>query len=152
MRWGLLCVGRLRSPPLAAAIETYVKRLTGAAPLEVMEVKEGAARGRSASEAEGERLLARLADRDHLVALDPAGALYDTEALARRLAAWRQEVAGRLWFAIGGADGLSQAVIARAEERLSLSPLTLPHELARLVLAEQLYRCHTLLTGHPYHH
>jgi len=152
MRWGLLCVGRLRSPPLAAAIETYVKRLAGAAPLEVLEVKEGAARGRSASEAEGERLLARLADRDQLVALDPAGTLYDTEAFARRLAAWRQEVAGRLWFAIGGADGLSQALIARAEERLSLSPLTLPHELARLVLAEQLYRCHTLLTGHPYHH
>jgi 23S rRNA (pseudouridine1915-N3)-methyltransferase len=152
MRWGLLCVGRLRSPPLAAAIETYVKRLAGTAPLEVVEVKEGAGKGRSASESEGERLLARLGDRDHLVALDPAGRLYDTAALAGRLSAWRHGVAGRLWFCVGGAGGLSQAVFARADERLSLSPLTLSHELARLVLAEQLYRCHTLLTGHPYHH
>jgi 23S rRNA (pseudouridine1915-N3)-methyltransferase len=152
MRWGLLCVGRLRSPPLAAAIETYVQRLAGPAPLEVVEVKEGAGKGKGAREAEGERLLARLGDRDHLVALDPTGRLYDTESLAARLSTWRHEVAGRLWLCIGGADGLGAEVIARADERLSLSPLTLSHELARLVLAEQLYRCHTLLTGHPYHH
>ena len=152
MRWGLLCVGRLRSASMAEALEVYRKRLASTAPLDMLEVKEAAAKGREVVDAEGQRLLARLGDRDPLVALDSTGTLYDTVALAGRLAAWRQTVAGRLWFCIGGADGLSREVVTRADECLSLSRLTLPHELARLVLAEQLYRCHTLLTGHPYHH
>ena len=152
MRWGLLCVGRLRAPGLAEAIGPYLTRLAGSAPLEVVEVRAGAAHGCGAMEAEGERLLARVGARDRLVALDVGGRRDDTEGLARRLASWRASVAGRLWLAIGGADGLAEAVVARADERLSLSPLTLPHELARLVVVEQLYRCHCLLTGHPYHH
>jgi 23S rRNA (pseudouridine1915-N3)-methyltransferase len=152
VRWGVLCVGKLRSASLAAATAVYVKRLAPSAPLEIVEVKEGAVRGVTAAEAEGQRLVARVGQRDRLVALDVTGSAYDTEALARRLAAWRQDVPGRLWFCIGGADGLDPRVLARADERLSLSPLTLPHELARLVLVEQLYRCHALLTGHPYHH
>jgi len=152
MRWGLLCVGRLRAPGLAEAIAPYLTRLSGSAPLEVVEVRAGAAHGRSAMDAEGERLLARVGARDRLVALDVGGRRDDTDALARRVAAWRASVAGRLWLAIGGADGLAPAVVARTDERLSLSPLTLPHELARLVVVEQLYRCHCLLTGHPYHH
>jgi 23S rRNA (pseudouridine1915-N3)-methyltransferase len=152
VRWGVLCVGKLRSASLAAATAVYLKRLAAAAPLEIVEVKEGGGRGVPAAEAEGQRLVARIAERDRLVALEPTGSGYDTEALARRLAEWRREVPGRLWFCIGGADGLGAAVLARADERLSLSPLTLPHELARLVLVEQLYRCHALLTGHPYHH
>jgi 23S rRNA (pseudouridine1915-N3)-methyltransferase len=152
VRWGLLCVGKVRSTSLATATAVYLKRLAGAAPLEIVEVKEGGGRGVSAIEAEGQRLVARLGVRDRMVALDSTGSTYDTEGLARRLAAWRREVPGRLWFCIGGADGLDGAVLARADERLSLSPLTLPHELARLVLVEQLYRCHALLTGHPYHH
>ncbi|NCO57991.1 MAG: 23S rRNA (pseudouridine(1915)-N(3))-methyltransferase RlmH [Nitrospirae bacterium CG18_big_fil_WC_8_21_14_2_50_70_55] len=152
MRWGVLCVGRLRAPGLEEAIAPYLARLAGSAPLEVVEVRAGAAHGRSSVEAEGERLLARLSERDRLVALDVGGERYTTAALARRVAGWRESVAGRLWLAIGGADGLAPAVVARADERLSLSPLTLPHELARLVVVEQLYRCHCVLTGHPYHH
>ncbi len=152
MRWGLLCVGRVRAPGLAAAIAPYLTRLAASAPLEVVEVRAGAAHGRGAVEAEGERLLARVGGRDRLVALEVEGRRYTTEALARQVASWRASVAGRLWLAIGGADGLAPAVAARADERLSLSPLTLPHELARLVVVEQLYRCHCLLTGHPYHH
>ncbi len=152
MRWGLLCVGRLRAPGLSEAIAPYLARLQGGAPLEVVEVRAGAAGGKSAIEAEGERLLARVGRRDHLVALEVGGSSCDTESLARRLASWRGSVAGRLWLAIGGADGLAPSLLARADERLSLSPLTLPHELARLLLVEQLYRCHCLLTGHPYHH
>jgi 23S rRNA (pseudouridine1915-N3)-methyltransferase len=152
VRWGLLCVGKLRSAPIAAATASYLKRLVATAPLEIVEVKEGGGRGVLAAESEGQRLVARVGERDRLVALDSTGSRYDTETLARRLVAWREEVPGRLWFCIGGADGLGAAVDSRADERLSLSPLTLPHELARLVLVEQLYRCHTLLTGHPYHH
>ncbi len=152
MRWGLLCVGRLRGPGMAAAVEEYRRRLARTAPLEVVEVRAGAGGGREAVAAEGERLLARVGPRDRLVALDPAGELLDTPGLARRLARWRATVAGRLWLAVGGAHGLAPEVLARSEERLALSPLTLPHELARLVLVEQLYRCHCLLTGHPYPH
>lgn len=152
MRWGLLCVGRLRTPGVAEAIAPYLTRLASGAPLEVVEVRAGAAHGRGAMEAEGELLLARVGNRDRLVALEVAGRRYTTEALAEQVASWRASVAGRLWLAIGGADGLAPAVVARADERLSLSPFTLPHELARLVVVEQLYRCHCLLTGHPYHH
>lgn len=152
MRWGLLCVGRLRAPGLEEAVASYLVRLTGSVGLEVVEVRAGAAHGRTAVEAEGERLLARLGERDRLVALDAGGVGYTTEGLARQVAMWRASVAGRLWLAIGGSDGLAEAVVARADERLSLSPLTLPHELARLVAVEQLYRCHCVLTGHPYHH
>lgn len=99
---------------------------------------------------ERERLLAALGPRDRVVSLCLEGERWTTEALAGKLAAWRQ--AGRdVAFLIGGPDGLDPLCLERSEHRWSLSPLTLPHALVRVIVAEQLYRAWSLLSGHPYH-
>lgn len=95
-------------------------------------------------------MLAALGPRDHVVALDERGTAWSTRTLAKHLAAW--EMGGRdVTLLIGGADGLAPACLERAGEHWSLSPLTLPHALARVLVAEQLYRAWSLNTGHPYH-
>lgn len=99
---------------------------------------------------EGERMLARLRGDPHVVALAADGRALDTPALARRLRAVRD--GGRnLSVLVGGPDGLDRACLERARERWSLSALTLPHPLVRIIIAEQLYRAVSLLSGHPYH-
>jgi 23S rRNA (pseudouridine1915-N3)-methyltransferase len=99
---------------------------------------------------EGEAILAQVPRDDCLVALDVTGKRMSTETLAQRLASLRDE--GRhLTLMVGGPDGLSQACLGKAAERWSLSDLTLPHPLVRIVVAEQLYRTWSILTGHPYH-
>jgi 23S rRNA (pseudouridine1915-N3)-methyltransferase len=117
------------------------------------EVRAESARGLTPDlvrEREGERLLARVPAGAQLVACDPNGDGVSSE----RFAAWLGEARDRaqdLAFVIGGAFGLSGAVLAKASRRLLLAPWTLPHELARLVLAEQLYRAGTIHRGEPYH-
>jgi 23S rRNA (pseudouridine1915-N3)-methyltransferase len=101
-------------------------------------------------DAEGERLLGALQPRDQVIALDVRGDSWDTPRLAQQLDGWMQAGAD-VAFLIGGADGLSAACLARAQQRWSLSMLTFPHMLVRVVLAEQLYRAWSLLSGHPYH-
>ena len=99
---------------------------------------------------EGAAILAALPRDIHVVALDGRGKAWSSEDLAAQLAKWR--MSGRdLAFLIGGPDGHAPDVLARADQSWSLGPLTLPHMLVRLVLAEQLYRATTLLSGHPYH-
>ena len=95
-------------------------------------------------------MLKAITPGDRVVALDVTGRSLDTEALSRRLAGWLQD--GRdVVLTVGGPDGLAPPVVDRAEWRWSLSPLTLPHGLVRVVLAEQLYRAWTVTVGHPYH-
>jgi 23S rRNA (pseudouridine1915-N3)-methyltransferase len=99
---------------------------------------------------EGAAILAALPRDTHVIALDGGGKTWSSEELADQLARWR--MSGRdLAFLIGGPDGHAPEVLARAEQRWSLGPLTLPHMLVRLVVAEQLYRAATMLAGHPYH-
>ena len=101
-------------------------------------------------EREGKQMLACISDRAHVVALEVKGEAWDTPRLATQLSMWRDE--GRdVCLLIGGPDGLAPACIARAKQQWSLSPLTLPHGLVRVVVAEQLYRAFTILQGHPYH-
>lgn len=103
-----------------------------------------------ATQAEGEKLLAKLGDAERVVLLDERGKQVGSEALAARLADWQGD--GRdLCFVIGGPDGVSDACRQRADFTWSLSQLTLPHGLARVLFVEQLYRAWSLLTGHPYH-
>jgi 23S rRNA (pseudouridine1915-N3)-methyltransferase len=105
---------------------------------------------RRAIETEGERILAAVPAGCALIALDERGTAITTPELARRLARWRQN--GRnIAFLIGGADGLAESVKKSSDAVWSLSPLTLPHGLARVVLAEQLYRAGSILHNHPYH-
>jgi 23S rRNA (pseudouridine1915-N3)-methyltransferase len=100
---------------------------------------------------EAELILGALPPGACLVALDERGAEWSSRAFADRLAGWRDRGIGELAFAVGGAEGLDQAVLDRAETVLSLGPMTWPHFLARSLLLEQLYRAQQIRAGHPYH-
>jgi len=170
MRIQLLSVGRRMPTWVNEGFNEYAKRLPPSCALSLVEI-EPAARGkgrgrghgkagqraqRSAAERdrllaeEGERLLKATPSAALAIALDVDGRAWSTEALAAELAAWL--AGGRdLALLVGGPDGLSRDCLARAEQRWSLSPLTFPHPLVRVILAEQLYRAWSLLQGHPYH-
>jgi len=151
-RLQLACVGRLR-PPHDGPGRLYQERVDRMAGLRVDEVaaepiQRGEARARVA---EADRLRARLLPRALRVALDPAGtAPASSEAFARWLA--RRMDDRPVAFVVGGALGIDGALVAECDERLSLGPLTMPHQLARVVLAEQLYRALCISSGHPYPH
>ena len=137
MRITVLSVGRLR-PPFSDDVEHYRRLLARLCRLELIEVRED------------EQVARRVPERAHVVLLDAGGRARDSEGFARWLEERRQS--GRdLCLVIGGAYGHG-AELARVDERISLGPLTLPHQLARVVLLEQLYRAHKILAGEPYHH
>lgn len=100
---------------------------------------------------EGERLIAAVPTGARVVALDERGKSLDSPAFAALLKRWQDEGVGDLAFVIGGAEGLSGALLARADLTLSFGPMTWPHLLVRVLLAEQLYRAQCILDGHPYH-
>ena len=104
----------------------------------------------AAKQAEGEKILARLKPSEHVVVLDERGTQFTSKILADKLDSW-QTVGEDIVFVIGGPDGVSQSVRSRANTCWSLSRLTLPHGLARVLFAEQIYRAWSLSTGHPYH-
>jgi len=139
---------------IQAGFHEYVRRMPPDIRVELVELKpEERGSGRSAERAkaaEGKRLLAALPPGAELVALDERGASVSTQGLSVMLAGWMREATVPA-FAIGGADGLSEAVKERAAKLVSLSALTLPHGLVRVVLAEQLYRAWSILARHPYH-
>lgn len=153
MQVALIVVGRAR-PPLAGAIAEYETRAARYWPLAVHEVREEPARGGSSPDVvrrrEGQRLLERVPPAAHVVVCDERGVRFTSE----HFAAWlgdRRDRAQDVAFVVGGAFGVDAELRARAGTVLGLAPWTLPHELARLVLAEQLYRAGTLLRGEPYH-
>lgn len=152
MRIRIVAVGRDRSGLYVPAVEEYARRIARHVRFEVVEVPEARRHAGTprARDEEGEALLARLGPRERLVALDERGVEETSLAFARRVERW---LAAGLDVAlvVGGADGLSEAVRERAAETLALSRMTLAHRLARLVLAEQLYRAITILRGEPYH-
>ena len=153
MRVRILAVGKARPDWVREASASYLSRLKHYGRFELVEVRASKIRNghaRDAAGKEGERLLAALEPRERLIALDERGRAVSSEELARRLEEWQLE--GRpVALAIGGAQGLDRSVLDRSEARLSLSRLTLPHQLARVVLAEQLYRACSMLRGEPYH-
>ena len=154
MRLTVTVVGKPRHRSLGAAIEDYEARAARYWALDVHEVKEEPARGGVAEaivrQREGDRLRARIPSGTRLVACVAGGDSYTSEEFAGWLA--RERDADRsIAFAIGGAYGLAPDVLDAATATLSLAPWTLPHELARLVLAEQLYRAGSILRGEPYH-
>jgi 23S rRNA (pseudouridine1915-N3)-methyltransferase len=137
-----------------AGFAAYAKRMPRDLPLELVEIKpEPRTTGKTVEAmmaAEAKRIEAALPPRCRRIALDERGDAPDTRALAERLGGWQAE-GDDVAFLIGGPDGLDPALKAGARERLRLSALTLPHGLARVVLAEALYRAHSLRAGHPYH-
>lgn len=153
MKVQVAVVGKPRDAALAAAIREYEGRAARYWPLEVVEVREASGKGATPDlvrRREGERLLERIPGSARLVLCDPGGESLDSGAFARLLQDQRER-AQDLTFVIGGAHGLGDVVRERPHRRLALAPWTLPHELARLVLAEQLYRAGTIGRGEPYH-
>ncbi|MCK8516244.1 23S rRNA (pseudouridine(1915)-N(3))-methyltransferase RlmH [Methylonatrum kenyense] len=154
MRLHLLAIGRKMPDWVAQGFRTYAERMPKEMPLLLRELSSGD-RGKGANPArardvEAERLLQALPQPGRVVCLDQRGRQQTTEALAERLSDWRQD--GRdVAFIVGGPDGLARPCLDRADESWSLSRLTLPHMLVRVLLAEQLYRGSTILAGHPYH-
>jgi 23S rRNA (pseudouridine1915-N3)-methyltransferase len=153
MKVWVAVVGKPRDAALAAAIREYETRAARYWPLDVIEVKEEPARGNAVAvvmRKEGERLLARVPASARVILCDAGGDSLDSVAFAGALQEQRER-AQDVAFVIGGAHGVGDAVRSRADRRLALAPWTLPHELARLVLAEQLYRAGTIGRGEPYH-
>jgi 23S rRNA (pseudouridine1915-N3)-methyltransferase len=152
MKLIVAAVGRPRNAALAAAIEHYEARAAQYWPLDVREVKEENARGIPETvvrDKEAERLSARV-EGAAIIACDERGKSMTSDAFARFVQDARER-ARDVAFVIGGAYGLADVLRERAQTRLALAPWTLPHELARLVLAEQLYRAGTIVRGEPYH-
>jgi 23S rRNA (pseudouridine1915-N3)-methyltransferase len=146
----VVVVGRVRDASLAQAVSGYEQRAARYWPLEIIEVREGTGKDPAAvKRQEGERLLER-AGAGMLVACDERGDALPSNAFAEWLQRLRDE-ARDVAFVLGGAHGLDGSVIAKAHRRLTLAPFTLPHDLARLVLAEQLYRAGTIVRREPYH-
>ncbi|HET6546798.1 MAG TPA: 23S rRNA (pseudouridine(1915)-N(3))-methyltransferase RlmH [Rhodanobacteraceae bacterium] len=154
MRIRLIAVGDRMPAWVAEGFAEYARRLSRDAPLDLVEIPSVArGKGRNplrAIAAEGAAVLAAIARNSHVVVLEGRGKPWSSEQLARELSDWRMH--GRdPALLIGGPDGHAAEVLARADQRWSLGPLTLPHMLVRLIVAEQIYRATTILAGHPYH-
>ncbi len=154
MKARLIAVGEHPPAWVAQGFAEYQKRLSHWLPLELVEIEPGMrGKGRDAARAmqdEGQRVLSALPRQSLAVALDGRGKGHSSEQLGQRLEYWRGQ--GRdVALLIGGPEGHSAEVLARADEMWSLGPLTLPHMLVRLLVAEQMYRAAALLANHPYH-
>lgn len=150
MRYRVVAVGAMKRGPLAEAAQRYARLLSGPASLELVELKDrtgsGAEAARAAHDDEAQRHAA-----GHLILVDEAGEHLTTAQLAERVSALERGGVSRITLFVGGPDGHGRALRAAVGGSLALSRLTLPHDLARVVLLEQLYRVETLRAGHPYH-
>ena len=154
MRIHLIAVGKRMPGWVEAGFEEYRKRMPPECRLELVEIAAGQ-RGKGVDLArlqreEGEKMLAAIPRGAEVVALEAGGKMVDTEGLSRWLEGWL--AGGRdVALLVGGPEGLAPDCLARADRRWSLSPLTFPHPLVRILVAEQLYRAMSILKGHPYH-
>ncbi|MFZ1688181.1 MAG: 23S rRNA (pseudouridine(1915)-N(3))-methyltransferase RlmH [Flavobacteriales bacterium] len=153
MHLRLLLVGRTERGHVAEGLGHYGERIARAGAFITVVLPE-AGKGDAAfkSKWEGEKILAALQPGELLVALDERGKLLSSPAFAAQLGKWRDGGRQRIAFVVGGAYGLTDAVRERADLVLSLSPMTFPHQLVRVLFAEQLYRALSILKGSPYHH
>mgnify|MGYP000881565510 CR=1 FL=1 len=152
MKLHFVWIGKTKDRHCAALTTDYLARLARFASCEVSELKEPSGHTNEQRVAqEGEKILAAIARDDYVVLLDERGRQFSSPALAEFIGARQQAASKRLAFILGGFAGVSEAVRQRANLVWSLSQLTLPHEIARVVVTEQLYRAYTLLAGLPYH-
>jgi 23S rRNA (pseudouridine1915-N3)-methyltransferase len=154
MRLRLICVGQKMPDWVSTGYSEYARRMPPELPLELTEIPM-AHRGKNPDIArlmqrESDAILNAVGDRDRVIALEVGGRPWSTEKLAGQLENWQLDGAD-VCFLVGGPDGLADACRQRADQQWSLSPLTLPHPLVRIVLAEQLYRAWSITRNHPYH-
>jgi 23S rRNA (pseudouridine1915-N3)-methyltransferase len=155
VRLRIVAVGKTESGFIKDGVEHYLKRLRALHPVEWEEVRAAAHSGRAPAQvlaAEAAALLKRVGANDRLILLHERGKLRSSPELAQWLEALHRTEASAAVIAIGGAYGVSEDVRQRADEELSLSSMTFPHQLVRLILLEQMYRAATILAGQPYHH
>ncbi len=151
MQVTLIAIGRRMPGWVKDGMDTYTRRFPKHWGFRLREINASNETAReTAMEREAETLLAAVPEKAHFVALDEHGSAWSSQALGGQLERW-QGLGKPLVFGIGGPEGLHHSVHQRANQLWSLSPLTLPHPLVRVVLAEQLYRAHSLLANHPYH-
>jgi len=154
MKIKLLAVGTKMPSWVTQGYEEYARRMPNDMQVQLQELALGF-RGKGADlnraiAKEGELMLAAIPPQDYVIALDVLGKQWSTEQLSEQCGHWR--MGGRnVTLLVGGPDGLAKECVARADQRWSLSPLTLPHPLVRVLLAEQIYRAWSLLNNHPYH-
>jgi len=154
MKFRIVAVGRRMPAWIAAGCAEYTQRMPRECRVELVEIKPAARAGGGAVQQwlalEAQRIRAALPARACKVVLDERGKPCTTQELARRIARWQRDGLD-VAFVIGGADGTARELQSEADWLMSLSPLTLPHGLVRVLLAEQLYRAVSLIAGHPYH-
>jgi 23S rRNA (pseudouridine1915-N3)-methyltransferase len=146
----IAAVGRLRDAPSRAMFVDYANRLVWPLTLREVALKRALPPEQGKSE-EARLLLEAIGERATLVALDERGSDWSSAEFARRIGLWRDDGVAELAFAIGGADGHGEAVTGRAQAIVAFGRMTWPHRLARVMLAEQIYRAQQILAGHPYH-
>lgn len=154
----IVCAGKLKERFYKEACDEYVKRLSRYCTMEICEVNDekapeslSKAQEQQVMDREGQRLLGKIREGDHVIALCVEGKALDSVAFARRLSALADSGKGTVDFIIGGSLGLSAQVLSRADEGLSLSSMTLPHRLCRVFLLEQIYRGFKINSNEPYH-
>lgn len=157
MRLSIAAVGRMKAGPEREMVARYLERAVGSGkPLaltgfDVIELTESRASSSASRKADEAKALGASLPEGIIVALDERGKSIGSEVFAAQIGRWRDDGRPAASFVIGGADGLDPAFVAKADLVLSFSPLTWPHQLVRIMLAEQLYRATTILAGHPYH-
>ena len=148
MKFNFVWVGKTRDKNYKALQEEYLRRLSYFVNTEIVEVRDAADSG--GKEMEGQRILDKLNPMSTVCLLDVGGKLFSSEHLAAELEKWQNRGVKEVNFVIGGADGVSEKVAQKADFRLSLSFMTFTHEMARVILLEQLYRSYTIIRGFPY--
>lgn len=152
----LMTVGKTTTPALRAGIEEYATRVCRFIPFEIIEIPDVKTSRKLTpqlqKQAEGEAILTRLQTSDHVVLLDERGKEPTSREFAESLSHKEHTVSQRLVFIVGGPYGFSPDVYTRANEKMSLSRMTFPHEMVRLFFTEQLYRAYSILHNLPYHH
>ena len=158
MRITLLTVGKIKEKYLRDGIAEYAKRLSRYCRLEIVEVAdEKTPDGASEAEelqikaAEGDRLMKQIRDSDYVIALAIDGKMLDSVELSQKIESLAVQGHSSIVFVIGGSLGLSDAVLKRADYKLSFSRMTFPHQLMRMILLEQIYRAYRIMNGEPYH-
>jgi len=157
MRIAIAAVGRMKQGPERELVGRYLDRAVlsgkplGLTGFDIIELTESRASSSPARKADEAKALRAALPEGIVVALDERGKTQGSEAFANQLARWRDDGRPAVSFVIGGADGLDPEFVKSAALTLSFSPLTWPHQLVRIMLAEQLYRATTILSGHPYH-
>ena len=150
MRLRVIWTGKTKNAQLRALIDEYLKRLSRFARCEISEFRESADGTKAGIDKDSKRITDGLHEGAVNVLLDPEGTEWSSEQLARAMQRWQDSGTKEVTFIVGGPSGVSKELAARADKRWSLSRLTLTHEMARVVLMEQLYRAYTIIHGLPY--